>query len=83
MEDIIKDTDKFSQLVKDLKDGKLGLNHLQIAYRTYLREREDLPEGIKDLLCGGKNAGGLIGKHFQLISELVGNMELAYLRGSD
>ena len=73
--------DKFTQLVQDLQRGDLTLTHIQSAYRTYLRRREDLPDGIKGLLCGEENTGGLVGQQFSFISKLVGNLELAYRRG--
>ena len=72
---------RFDQLVQDLMDGKLTLNHIQIAYRTYLRQRTDIPEGIKDILCGTDGGAGLVGKAFNQISETVGSVELAYRRG--
>ncbi len=73
---------KFDQLVQDLLDGKLSHTHVQIAYRTYIRQREDLPEGIKDILCGPSGGSGLIGRAFDQISEMIGGTELAYRRGA-
>ena len=75
--------DKFSQLVEDLVKGDLSLTHVQIAIRTSVRQRKDIPEGIKDLLCGrGKHYSGLIYTMFKPINEVIGSIELAYRRGS-
>jgi hypothetical protein len=75
---------KFDQLVDDLEKGRLTLNMVQIAIRTYIRRRRNLPEGIKDLLCGNSESNvGLIFKMFQTIREVIGAMELAYQRGKD
>lgn len=72
---------RFDQLVQDLVDGKLTHNHLQIAYRAYIRQNSNTPEGIKDILCGVDTGSGLIGRAFDQISEMVGGMELAFRRG--
>lgn len=72
---------KFDQLVQDLLENKLTLNHIQIAIRTYIRQRDSIPDPIKNLLCGYEGESGLIGQHFSLIQELIGSMELAYRRG--
>jgi hypothetical protein len=75
---------KFDQLVKDLADGSLTFLHVQIAMRASVRDRKDLPEGIKDLLCGkGESNAGLIYRTFRLINETIGALELAYRRGED
>jgi hypothetical protein len=75
---------KFDQLVDDLKNGRLTLNMIQIAIRAYIRQRRDLPTGIKDLLCGSNESNaGLIFKMYQPIREIIGSMELAYRRGKD
>ena len=74
---------KFDQLVDDLTTGALGLTHVQIAIRESVRRRKDLPEGIKDILAGkGESNAGLIYKHFSVIKETIGAMELAYRRGA-
>ncbi len=76
--------DKFTQLVEDLVDGKLGFNQIQMAMRASVRQRKDVPESIKDLLCGrSESHAGLIYKMFKLIQEMMGSMELAYRRGTD
>ena len=73
---------KFDQLVQDLLDSKITHTQLQIAYRVCIRQRNDIPEGIKDLLCGiPPDKPGLIYKAFDLISQIIGAVELAYLRG--
>lgn len=75
---------KFDQLVEDLTTGKISHTMLQIAYRAAIRQRKDLPEGIKDLLCGrSEYHAGLIYQQFKVISETIGSMELAYRRGTD
>ena len=74
--------DKFTQLVDDLLERKLSPLNLQQAYRSYIRQRKNLPEDIKDLLCGrSESDSGLIASQFHMISQMIGNMELAYLRG--
>lgn len=76
--------DKFSQLVQDLEDGSLGLTHIQSAIRASIRNRKDIPDGIKDLLCGrGSGYAGLIYHMFEPIGKVIGSMELAYRRGTD
>ena len=79
----MSETNKFDQLVVDLSGGELTLTMVQIAIRAYFRQREDIPEGIKDLLCGTGDSGGLIYKQFSLISLTAGSLELAYRRGAD
>lgn len=74
---------KFTQLVEDLVSGDLGLTHVQIAIRASIRQRKDLPDGIKDLLAGkDKHNAGLIYKMFKSIQQVIGSVELAYRRGS-
>ena len=73
---------KFEQLVQDLKDGKLNMTHIQIAYRAYLREGKDVPDAIKDILGGrGEAMSGVIYSIFKLVREIEGTVELAYNRG--
>jgi hypothetical protein len=73
---------RFDQLVQDLKDGKLNMTHIQIAYRAYLREGKDVPDEIKDLLGGRSEAmSGVIYSIFKLVREVEGTVELAYNRG--
>jgi len=81
-EPLPKATNKFDQLVEDLVSGELGLTHVQIAIRTSVRRRKEIPEGIKDLLCGrGESHAGLIYHMFRPIQDVIGAMELAYRRG--
>ena len=76
-------TNKFDQLVEDLLSNELTLTQIQIAMRTYIRRRKDIPEGIKDLLCGrAEGASGLIGRMFKTIQDVIGAVELAYRRGA-
>jgi hypothetical protein len=73
---------KFEQLVEDLKDGKLNMTHIQIAYRAYLRESKDIPDALQDILGGrGEKMSGLIYTIFKLVREVEGTVELAYNRG--
>lgn len=73
---------KFEQLVEDLKTGSLSLTHIQMAIRAYIREDKEIPDRIKDLLCGqGESQAGLILNTFNLIRETIGSMKLAYKRG--
>ena len=75
---------KFDQLVEDLLEGRLSLNQIQMAIRAFVRQRDDLPEGVKDILCGAHEASaGIIYKMFKPIKEVIGSVELAYLRGKD
>lgn len=73
----------FQELTDHLNNGELGHNHIQIAYRAWLRQREDLPVGIRDLL-GGKNEtdAGLVYTLFRAISQAIGVCELANRRGN-
>ena len=72
----------FQDFLDALCEGSLGHNHVQIAYRAWLRQRRDLPDGIKGLLGGTGDAdAGLVYKVFNLISCVTGTLELAYRRG--
>lgn len=77
---------KFDQLVEDLSAGKLTHTQIRIAYKCYIRRRKDIPDGVKDLLCGGKVLGGhmsgLIDDIFSLLGETIGRTELAFRRGA-
>ena len=76
--------DKFSQLVQDLEDNSLGLLHIRNAVRAHIRSRKDIPDGIKDLLCGRRpRYSGLISQMFKTMEEIIGSLELAYRRGGD
>lgn len=75
--------DKFTQLVDDMVSGEVGFNLLQMAIRQYVRKSEHIPEEIKDLLAGcGESNAGLIYRMFMPISDVIGNMELAFRRGT-
>ena len=76
--------DKFSQLVEDLTTGALTLTQIQIAIRASIRQRQNIPDEIKDLLAGSSDSNpGIICRMFRPIQEVIGSMELAYLRGKD
>lgn len=81
----IIELNKFDQLVADLVEGKLSFTSIQIAMRASIKERKDLPENIKNILCGqmceGGQGGGLIYDMFKPIDHAIGYVELAYLRG--
>lgn len=52
------------------------------AYRESIRRSPNVPEGVKDLLCGkDESNAGLIARHWQLIQSIIGNIELAHRRG--
>ena len=76
-------SNSFQDLMDGLKTGELGHNHIQIAYRAWVRQRKDLPNGIQDLL-GGKNEfdAGLLYTLFQAISQAIGACEMANRRGN-
>ena len=75
--------DSFTQLVKDLDEGKLTLRMICIAYKTHIRNRKDLPDGIKDFLVGDEGKTSIIHRQFDLIGQYVGFAELIYRRASD
>jgi hypothetical protein len=77
-----KKRDKFTQLVNDLLKGDLTPLLLILAYKEYLRRRKDLPEEIKSLLVGNDTLTTPINKMWSAIQMYVGNVELAYRRGS-
>ena len=52
----------YEQYVAWLKDGTLLSQPLQIGFRQYVRENKNVPDNIKDLLCGEAGAGGLLGQ---------------------
>ena len=71
----------FDDLLAKLNDGRLTHNNIQIAYRAWKRKSENIPDGIKDLLCGKEGHTSLLFDVFTLMGEIVGKMELAYRRG--
>ena len=76
-----REKNAFEELLKNLKKQKLNHNTIQIAYRSWVREREDLPEGIRDILGGRKSDPGLLFQLFQDMANVIGSIELAYHRG--
>ena len=77
-----EDKNYFTQLVHDLTDGTLGHNHIQMAYREFIRRRPDIPDAIKDLLAGSSDENsGLLVLLFRCIGQSVGTLELAWRRG--
>ena len=74
--------DEFQQLLFNLSTGKLGLIHIQNALRAHYRET--LPRETVDILCGsGDGDAGLIAKHFSLLRQMIGAMELVVRRAHD
>ena len=47
--------DTFDQLVHDLDTERLSLSMLSLALRTHYRHSKDIPENVKDLICGDKD----------------------------
>ncbi len=70
----------FDRLVKDLDSGELSIRHLELAYRAHLRKRKDIPEGVRNLLVS--DGGSDLILFAKNIGDIVGNMELAFRRGS-
>lgn len=77
-----KENNKYYQLVKDLKSGKLPLSVVFMAIRTYVGDNENIPEGARTLLTSPEG-GGYLAAQFRIIHDVIGKMELAYRRGTD
>ena len=77
-----KESNKYYQLVKDLKSGELPLSIVFMAIRAYVRDNERIPEGARTLLTGPEGSGYLAAQ-FHIIHDVIGKMELAYRRGTD
>lgn len=69
----------YEDLVNDLLFGTFTIKTLEMAYREYIRRRTDIPEGARNILVE-PNGSGLI-QFASRIGKMVGNVELAYLRG--
>lgn len=69
------------QLSKSLKGGEINHNNIQIAYRAWIRQRQDIPESVRGLLGGHKDDPGLLDELFRGISHVIGATELPYRRG--
>lgn len=71
------------QLYENLRDKKINHNNIQIAYRAWVRQREDIPEQVRGLLGGHerKEDPGLLDELFRGISHVIGTVELAFRRG--
>lgn len=76
----MKQTNKYYQLVADLKSGKLPLSIVFMAIRAYVDQNEKIPEGARNLLTGSEGAGYLA-RQFKIIHDTIGMTELAYRRG--
>lgn len=72
---------KFDQLLNDLDSGELSTTHIQIALRSHFKNRKDIPDGVKSLICGTSDTSGLIFRFFKLMDNTIGSIELAYRRG--
>ena len=75
----LKDMNEFDRLVANLKFGEFTITTLELAYRSYYRDRKDVPEGVKNLLAG-KEHSGLI-QFAENIKHICGTAELTYYRG--
>lgn len=72
----------FTDLVNHLTDGTLGHKHIQIAYREWVRRRDDIPDAIKSILSGtGDDYAGLLYHMFSIMNQTIGGFELAWRRG--
>lgn len=78
-----KEGNKYYQLVADIKSGELPLTIVISAIRQSVRESKNIPDEIKDLLCGTEDDAGYIFRQFQVMRDAMGKMELAYRRGTD
>ncbi len=77
-----EDKNPFTDLVRHLNDGTLGHNHIQMAYREWIRRRDDIPDATKDILAGkGDTEPGLLLPMFRIITQTIGSLELAWRRG--
>lgn len=79
-EKIQKSITAYERLVKDLNSGEIKIRDIDIAYMVHIKQRKDIPEGVKNLLVQ-REGGGIIRSLFKQISQTVGNMEVAYRRG--
>lgn len=78
----VENKNDFDLLVELLE--KSSPTVIQIAYRTALRKHPYLPKEIIGLICGTSDTdAGLIFQFFKLMSQVTGNMELAFRRGAD
>ncbi|MCK5020906.1 MAG: hypothetical protein KAS32_28050 [Candidatus Peribacteraceae bacterium] len=74
----------FNDLVEDLLEGRMSMIVVQNAIVESYKRRDNIPEGIKGIICGtGDCDGGLVRRTFQLLNQFIGNLELAYRRGAD
>lgn len=77
-----KQLNAYDRLVDDLINDRLCLTLIKIAIKEYIRRREDIPKGVRNLLCGDNPSGsGYIERQFSIIQGIIGTMELAYRRG--
>ena len=71
---------EFELLCKNLHDGKLNLTHIAIALSDYYRTSDKVPEELQSIIGGIGEGSGLVHRHFRLLSNAIGDLELAYLR---
>lgn len=69
----------YEDLVNDLQFGTWTITLLELAYREYIRRRTDIPEGARNLLVS-HSGDGLV-QFAKRIGKIIGNIEMAYLRG--
>ncbi len=77
--DSLKNMNEFDRLVANLQYGELTIRLLEMAYREYLRKRENIPEGVTNLLVPEGHTGLI--QFAEQMGQIAGNVELAYRRG--
>jgi len=65
--------DKGLELLRELNSGELSLAQVRDAVIIHIRTREDIPNGVKGLLCNSRagKSQGLILRAFNPILELL------------
>lgn len=65
--------DKELQLLRELNSNEISITQIRDALIKYMRQREDLPSGVKGLLCNSRTGGtkGLIFSAFDPILEIL------------
>lgn len=73
---------KIQDLIDDIAEGYISINMLQLALRGGVRRWDNIPEEIRDLLCGrDETYSGFIRQCFFPLKEGIGAIELAFRRG--
>lgn len=77
-----KEVNAFQRLVDDLESGELNLTLIDLAVKTWIERRKDLPEGVRNLLVrNGDQGSGSIRVLFHAMKQIIGCTEIAYRRG--